>query len=87
MSSKPVENLTQLRFKRGWTKVQAAQALDLGVDVWNWFEQGAILPESLTHTQVERLAAAFGIEAVQFVTLLAHSHPHPLCRHKGSPPG
>ena len=77
------ENLTQLRLQRGWSKVQAARCLRLGTDVWQKFEQGLILSDSLSTSQAERLAAGLGVSTTQFLALLACSRPQPImhCQH------
>lgn len=83
------ENLILLRVERGWSKVEAAKALRLGVDVWDKFERGVILPDSLTRGQVDRLAGCFAISAPLFLTLLKQSRPQPpsVCWRRGVPPG
>lgn len=82
----PIENLSALRVERGWSKVEAAQSLRLGADVWDKLEQGVILAESLTGGQVARLAEALTVSRDLVLTLLKESRPQPhsICRRFGA---
>lgn len=68
-------NLRELRMLRGLTLVKAARGLQLGVDVWKKFEDGAIELVSLSQRQLERLARFFQISAEQFGLILNNSQP------------
>lgn len=82
-------NLTELRVEHGWSKVEAARSLGLGVDVWDKLEQGVILVESLTSGQLARLATGFDVNAGLFIELLTQSRPRPpgMCRRPGAANG
>src|SRR2546425_7632543 len=56
-------NLRELRMLCGLTLVKAARGLQLGVDVWKKFEEGAIELVSLSQRQLERLARFFQVSA------------------------
>src|SRR5947208_8147937 len=60
---------------RGLTLIKAARGLQLGVDVWKKFEDGAIELVSLSQRQLERLASFFQISAEQFGLILLNSQP------------
>jgi len=68
-------NLRELRMLRGLTLVKAARGLQLGVDVWKKFEEGAIELVSLSQRQLERLARFFQVSAEQFGLILRNSEP------------
>jgi transcriptional regulator with XRE-family HTH domain len=68
-------NLAALRKSRKLSKVEVAQGLRLGVDVWNKMESGAIELLSLSQRQLERLANFFQVGVDQFSTLLGDSQP------------
>jgi transcriptional regulator with XRE-family HTH domain len=68
-------NLRELRMLRGLTLVKAARGLQLGVDVWKKFEDGAIELISLSQRQLERLAHFFQVSTEQFGLILNNSQP------------
>ncbi|MBA2287426.1 MAG: hypothetical protein H0W02_18290 [Ktedonobacteraceae bacterium] len=65
----------ELRALRSLSLVQAAKGLQLGVDVWKKFEDGAIDLLSLSQRQLERFASFFQVSADQFGSLLDNSQP------------
>ncbi|MDQ2905386.1 MAG: helix-turn-helix transcriptional regulator [Ktedonobacteraceae bacterium] len=67
--------LRELRALRSLSLVQAAKGLQLGVDVWKKFEDGAIDLLSLSQRQLERFAGFFQVSADQFGSLLDNSQP------------
>ena len=85
-----VKTLSALRKYRGYTsKVTVARMLGFTPDVWNKFEVGAILPESLSALQVACLAHFFGVSPACFMELLSSCSPTTLyqSRKENASPG
>lgn len=68
-------NLRELRMQHGLSMIHTARALQLSVDVWKKFEDGAIELASLGERQLQHLAAFFRITAQQFGPILNNSQP------------
>jgi transcriptional regulator with XRE-family HTH domain len=68
-------NLSELRKSRQLSKIEAAKGLQLGIDVWNKFEEGAIELVSLSQRQLQHLAEFFQVSVEQFRTLHSQSQP------------
>lgn len=68
-------SLRELRMQRGLSMAGAARGLQLGIDVWKKFEDGAIELVSLSERQLQRLATFFHVGSEQFGTMLNNSQP------------
>jgi transcriptional regulator with XRE-family HTH domain len=71
----PVASLIELRTQRGFSLINVAKGLRLGIDVWKKFESGAIELASLSERQLQRLATFFQVTTDQFASLLSNSQP------------